>query len=346
MQSGHSAMSASVYSRAMNLPDATRIDLPARKGLGGRDEPAITLSVHEAGTGPAVVFCHGFPEFAYSWRHQVSAVSAAGFRAIAPDQRGYGRSDRPEPIEQYDLGYLTGDLVGLLDQLGIEKAVFVGHDWGGFVAWAMPVIHPDRVSGVIGVNTPYVPFPGTKIMRGLSGGDDDRIYILWFQQPGVAEGVLDRNPRILFETLMRGSVDPAVAMAQAAASGTVDMNPFRRLEEIEPTGEAILSDEEIDTYTAAFERSGFRGGVNWYRNIDRNMSLVPGIGEASLSVPCLMVTAEWDPVLRPEMAAGMPPLIPDLETVMIEKCGHWTQQEKPEELNRILTDWLGRKIAE
>ncbi|MCI0633533.1 MAG: alpha/beta hydrolase, partial [Actinobacteria bacterium] len=313
----------------------------------GSEDPGITLAVHELGEGPAVVFCHGFPELAFSWRHQLPALAAAGFRAIAPDQRGYGASDRPDAIAAYDMQHLTGDLVALLDALGIPRAVFVGHDWGGFVAWAMPVLHPERCAGVIGVNTPYLPrsaVPPTQLMRMLVGGRDERLYILWFQKPGVADDVLARDVRRVFDVLMRRAIPPEELMARHAASGELDMNPFRRLAEVELTGDPFLTRDEMDVYVRAFERTGFTGALHWYRNFDRNWETAPAVGAVKIGVPALMVTAQWDPVLRPEMAAGMPALVPDLETVMIERCGHWTQQEKPDELNRILVDWLGRRF--
>ncbi|MBW2279261.1 MAG: alpha/beta hydrolase [Deltaproteobacteria bacterium] len=324
-----------------SFPEPRRISIPERSGSLGRTIPAIDLSVHEAGDGPPVVLCHGFPELAYSWRHQVEALADAGFRAIAPDQRGYGASDSPEGVESFDLEHLTSDMAGLLDALGIERAVFAGHDWGGFVAWAMPLAYPDRTAGVIGVNTPYVPFPDTALLR-QAFPDDSKLYILWFQEPGVAESVLDRNPRLIFEKMMRGGREP---QAESGLTAMTDANPFLRIEGLEDIGAPMLSDEELDYYARGFEKSGFRGGVSWYRNIDRNRTLYPEIGTQRLELPCLMVTAEWDGALRPEMAAGMPALCADLETHMIEKCGHWTQQEKPEELNRLMVDWLGRRFA-
>lgn len=322
-----------------SFPGAGRIRLPDRTTSAGAREPGITLSVHEAGTGPAVVLCHGFPELAYSWRHQVPALAAAGFRVIAPDQRGYGGSDAPDPVEAYDLEHLTGDLVGLLDALGIDKAVFVGHDWGGFVTWAMPVMHPERAAGAIGVNTPYMAFPTTDVLR-RAFSDDERLYILWFQAPGLAEGVLDRHPRLVFEKLMRRGVPATGSMMRAGR----DANPFRRLESMEAVGPALLSDEEIDVYARAYAARGFRGPINWYRNPDRNKQLFPDVGAQTLDLPCLMITAEWDAALPPEMAAAMPELCSDLEIHMIRECGHWTQQEKPEELNRLMTDWLIRRL--
>ena len=326
----------------VDLPPARRIPLPPRTTSAGSREPGLTLSVHEAGTGPAVVLCHGFPELAYSWRHQIPALAAAGFRAVAPDQRGYGGSDAPEPVESYDLEHLTGDLVELLDTLGIDKAVFAGHDWGGFVAWAMPVLHPGRTAGVIGVNTPNIPFPTTDLLRQMFA-DEEKLYILWFQRPGVAEGVLDGHPRLVFDKLMRRGVGGRGSIGRAGREGR-DANPFRRLEAYLPVGPALLDDAEIDVYTRAFSARGFRGGINWYRNADRNRRLFPDVGTRKLGLPCLMITAEWDAALPPEMAAGMPALCPDLEMHMIPACGHWTQQEKPDELNRLLIGWLTRRF--
>jgi len=338
----------------MAFPSARSIQLPPLHLPDGTVDPGIRLSVHEAparghagSNRPAVVFSHGFPELGYSWRHQVDAVAAAGFRAMAPDQRGYGASDAPEPIAAYDIHHLCGDLVGLLDALEIEKAVFVGHDWGGFVVWAMPALHPDRVAGIVGVNTPYTPRPPIApmaMLRTMFGGHDEKMYMLWFQQPGVAEAVLDPDPALLFDKLLRTGV-PLETLAARMAGKEFDMNPFRRLAELEELGEPIGAPEDRAHYVEVFRRTGFRGGLNWYRNFDRNWETAPEVGASTVVPPCLMVTAAWDPVLRPEMASGMPLLCPDLETVQIERCGHWTQQEKPDELNRILIDWLQRRMG-
>jgi pimeloyl-ACP methyl ester carboxylesterase len=319
-----------------------RFPEPRRVGLPSAD---ITLSVHELGSGPAVVFSHGFPELAYSWRHQLPAVADAGFRAIAPDQRGYGGSSKPEPIEAYGIEELTGDLVGLLDALDIEKAVFVGHDWGGLVVWAMPLLHPQRTAGVVGLCTPYAPMPPTSMMRALVDGDDARFYICWFQKPGVAEAYLSAHVRMLFERMMRGGVPIEEVMARAFVNGKLDMNPFRRVHELESLGQPVVTPEELEHYISVFEKTGFRGGINWYRNIDRNVREHPEYGMTPIAVPCLMLTAEWDAALRPEMAAGMPLLCSDLETHMIPKAGHWAQQEYPREVNARLIDWLRRRFA-
>ena len=328
------------------FPSPRRIELPPLRLPDGRTEDGIALSVHEQGRGPTVVLCHGFPELGFSWRHQLAPLADAGFRAIAPDQRGYGASDAPAAVAAYDIHHLCGDMVGLLDGLGIERAVFVGHDWGGFVVWAMPYLHPARVAGVVGVNTPLLPrspMPPTQLFRAMVGGVDEKMYILWFQKPGVAEKVLDAEPALVFERLLRAGV-PFEEIAKHMGTD-FDMNPFRRLAELEPLGAEIVTPAEREHYSSVFAHTGFRGGINWYRNFDRNWETAPAIGAAPVRVPCLMVTAEWDPALRPEMAGGMSALCPDLETVMIRGCGHWTQQERPDELNRILVDWLRRRFA-
>ena len=329
------------------LPPPRSIRLAPFVDADGHKEDPISLSVHEGGEGPAVVLCHGFPELAYSWRNQYQPMVDAGFRVIVPDQRGYGGSDCPEGSDAYDIEHLCTDLVHLLDGLEIEKAVFVGHDWGGFVAWAMPILFPERTAGVIGVNTPYLARSPIAPTQGLSlavGGEIEKMYILWFQEPGVAEGVLDQNPRLVFEKLMRRARPIQEVMAQLGENEG-DMNPFRRLDSMPTRGEALLSEDELDFYTNAFSKSGFRGGVSWYRNFDRNWERHPEVGVRKIEHPSLMITAEWDMALQPAMAADMPTRCTDLETIMISECGHWTQQEKPEEFNELMIDWLKRRFS-
>jgi pimeloyl-ACP methyl ester carboxylesterase len=304
--------------------------------------PEVTLEVHEAGSGPAVVMCHGFPELAYSWRYQLNALAAAGFRAIAPNQRGYGGSDAPAAIDAYSLDHLCDDMARLLDALGIDQAVFAGHDWGGFVSWGMTLRHPDRCLGAIGVNTPYMAFPTTEQLRAVFK-DDEKLYILWFQQPGVAEGIMDREPRLVFEKLMRRASGPASGLL-LRGDAPIDANPFRRLAEMQPMGSPLLSEEELGVYTRAFQQSGFRGGINWYRNADKDKRVLPGLGVTKLALPCLMVTASWDGALPPQAAAGMRAFCSDLEVHELA-CGHWTQQEQPAALARVMIDWLRRRVV-
>ena len=294
--------------------------------------------------GPPLSSAMGFPELAYSWRHQLPAAAAAGFRAIAPNQRGYADSSAPPAVTDYGLTELTGDMAGLLDALKIDRAIFVGHDWGGFVAWAMPLLYPERTAGVVGVCTPYMAIPPTSVMRAMVNGKDDRMYILWFQEPGRAESVMDSKARLIFDRLMRAPLSPEESAKRMMASGELDMNPFRRIEELKPETEPIVTREELDTYVHAYEKSGFRGGINWYRNIDRNSREHPEIGVKKLDLPCLMITAEWDGALPPRMAAGMPTLCSDLEMHNIERAGHWVQQEFPDAVNEMIVDWLKRRF--
>jgi len=333
----------------------TAFPLPVHHTLSGKNSPdhpdvgMVRLAVHEAGATsarPPVVFCHGFPELAYSWRHQLPAIADAGFRAIAPDQRGYGDSTAPGPIEAYSLAHLTGDLADLLDALEIDRAIFVGHDWGGFVAWAMPVLFPERCAGVVGVCTPYTPFPTTDFLQSMFGDDPEQMYMLWFQQPGVAESVLDPRARLVFEKLTVGGVDPQrLADEGVAREQGAKFNPFIDLESLPAIGEPLLSDEELEVYASTFSRTGFRGGINWYRNIDANAAAHPEVGTAPLDLPTLMICAEWDPALPPALAAGMPAKCSDLELHTVAKAGHWVQQESPDEVNDLIVDWLTRRFS-
>ena len=304
----------------------------------------ITMAIRDEGSGPAVVLCHGFPELAYSWRHQVPALAAAGFRALAPDQRGYGATDRPPDVASYDIHHLTADLVGVLDARGIERAVFVGHDWGGLIVWHMPLLHPSRTAGVIGVNTPYLPrafAPPVAIFRQLFG---DNYYLCHFQEPGVADAGLARDPMRVFTQLMRRGVPLEESLARLAALGRMP-NMVEMVHEGTPLGMPLLDDDELRVYADTFARTGFTGGINWYRNLDRNWETTPALDNARIEVPSLMVTAEWDAVLRPELAEPMRAFVPDLEIHMIPACGHWTPQEKPAELNAVMIDWLRRRIG-
>jgi pimeloyl-ACP methyl ester carboxylesterase len=305
-----------------------------------------------------VIFCHGFPELAFSWRHQLRAFEAAGRWAIAPDQRGYGKTSRPEKVEDYDIEHLTGDLVGLMDHLGVEKAILCGHDWGGIVVWQVPLIHPDRVAGVIGLNTPFIaraPIDPIEIMRSRMG---DEMYIVHFQKPGEADAALAKDVRKAMGFFMRrpveGGANPiaqegAIGMGGTGERKAGDPSIFplvKLLEAYEPGSdprEALLTPQEMDAFVETFEETGFTGGINWYRNFTRNWRLAEGRDE-KVKVPSLMIMAEKDAVLPPSAADGMGAYVSDLEKALIKGSGHWTQQEKPEEVNRVILDWLGRRF--
>jgi pimeloyl-ACP methyl ester carboxylesterase len=320
----------------------------------------VDLAYYEAGPrqGVPIVLCHGFPELAFSWRHQIKALADAGRWVIAPDQRGYGLSSKPGQVTDYDIDHLTADLVGLLDHLGVEKAIFCGHDWGGIVVWQMPLMHPNRVAGVIGLNTPFLPRAPADpiaIMRNRFGPD---MYIVWFQNPDEPEAVLGADVDKTMRFFMR---EPA---ALAAASGGLkaltgqDSPPppeggstfaFKDLLRAwdGATGPAqILSPDELAVFVQAFQAGGFFGPVSWYRNFTRNWQRSERLPTRVDGLPCLMVTAELDAVLTPEMAEPMPHFVADLETHMVKGSGHWTQQEKPADVNRLILDWLDRRFPQ
>jgi pimeloyl-ACP methyl ester carboxylesterase len=309
----------------------------------------IDMAVYEAGPkdGVPVVMCHGFPELAYSWRHQIPALAAAGFRAIAPDQRGYGLTSRPDAISDYDMAHLTGDLAGLLDALGLKDAIFCGHDWGGLVVWQMPLFHPKRVRGVIGVNTPFLPrapIDPIVAMRTMFGED---MYIVYFQKPGVADAALAKDVGKAFRFFMRRAGMKATEYAKLPAEQR-NLALVKALEADEVSwgggGEPLLNDEEMKFFVDTYKKTGFTGGINWYRNFSRNWEKSEGM-EQKVHVPGLMVMAEDDVVLSPAMADGMEAYVPDLEKALIKDCGHWTQQEHPDELNRIMIAWLKKRFT-
>ena len=305
----------------------------------------IRMAYYEAGNGVPVVMCHGFPELAYAWRHQVPALAQAGFRAIAPDQRGYGHTDCPDAIEAYDIRNLTGDIVGLLDALKLEKAVIVGHDWGGIVAWAMPLLHPARVAGVIGVNTPFMPrAPMDPIMLMKAAYGDD-MYIVYFQTPGVADAKLAADPSKTLRFFYRKS-SMTIAEFDKLPAEQRNLAFVKSLESDEGIwpGEQLHTAEEHAFFVESFKRTGFTGGINWYRNFTRNWNTMEKV-EQKVTCPALMVMADNDIVLRPAMADGMETFVPDLEKHLIKGCGHWTQSEKPDELNLAMTSWLKRRFG-
>ncbi|MGY8635385.1 alpha/beta hydrolase [Bradyrhizobium sp. 14AA] len=317
----------------------------------------IRMGYYEAGAKsdvPPIVLCHGWPEIAFSWRHQIKALSEAGLRVIAPDQRGYGATDRPESVESYDLEHLTADLVGLLDHLEIDKAIFVGHDWGGFVVWQMPLRHPTRVAGVVGVNTPHTaraPADPIGLMRKRFG---DQMYIVQFQDPARGpDQIFASRVEQTFDCFMRKPMPrkaPATAETATAGIGASTKHHLafpqmvaaydRRNDPRAP----ILTAEEMQVFVDTFSQTGFTGGINWYRNMTRNWERSSEV-DHTVRVPSLMIMAENDEVLPPSAADGMEKLIPDLEKYLVKGSGHWTQQEKPEEVSAKLIEWRRRRFG-
>ncbi len=312
----------------------------------------IRMHIAEQGKGPLVLLCHGFPEIWYSWRYQLSALAAAGYHVVAPDQRGYGQTDRPDPVEAYTVLHLVGDMVGLLDALNEEQAIIVGHDWGANVAWHAALMRPDRFPAVIVLSIPYTPrspahgphatVRPTEAMRRMVG--DHFFYQLYFQQTGIAEAELERDVRATMRRVLY------------AASG--DASPSERWQPILPdpnagmltlTGDPEtlpdwLTEADIDFYTAEFQRTGFRGGLNWYRNFDRNWELLAPYSGAKIMQHTLFIWGDSDPVFEiPGVRARlerMPNFIPNLREVSLAGCGHWVQQERATEVNEAMIAFL------
>ena len=276
----------------------------------------VDLAVAEAGEGEPVVFVHGFPELAYSWRYQLPALAEAGYRAVAYDQRGYGRSAQPANIEAYTLSQLVKDLMNLADALGLDQFHLVGHDWGSIVSWTAAVLHPERLLTLTSLNVPYRGWCcGFPTLDRIEAELRDRFdYVLTFQPEGVVEEHFAADP----ERWLR-RVYTSVALDQA-----------------------FLDGDDFAVYLAAFTRNGISGPLNYYRNIDRNAAEYADYASAAINVPTLMITADRDPVLPARLADGMDRWIADLEVRPVAESGHWTQQEQPERVNRHLIDFLGQ----
>jgi pimeloyl-ACP methyl ester carboxylesterase len=331
------------------------------------DVNGVRMAYYEVGprgVGTPVVFCHGFPELAYSWRHQLKAMAAAGRWAIAPDQRGYGLTVGPAEVDAYDMEHLTADLIGLLDHVGAGKAVWCGHDWGGIVVWQMPLRYPDRTAGVIGLNTPFMrrpPADPLAIMRARMG---DEMYIVHFQKPGEADAILGADARKTMNFFMRRPMPTAPApegaplgeisgtgskgFATARKPGDPSVFPLVRMveaysPEFDPRPK-FLTDAEFDVFAETFQRTGFTGGINWYRNFTRNWERSADLPNEIHDTPALMVMAEMDAVLPPSAADGMEDYVKGLEKKLVAGSGHWTQQEEPEQTNAILLGWLDEKF--
>jgi len=314
------------------MSEITRRDIKAN---------GIRMHVAEAGEGPLVVMLHGFPEGWYSWRHQLAALSEAGFHAVAPDQRGYGRTDRPPEVEKYSMMHLVGDVIGLLDALEESQAVVVGHDWGAPVAWNTALWRPDRVSGVVGLSVPFRRRgrrPPLDVYREVLG---ERFYQIYFQDPGVAERELEADVRhTLLQVLWGASGEaPSVydGMVQeeglVASFGAPDRLP------------AWLREGDLDNFVKQFESTGFAGGLNWYRNINRNWELSAAWQGALVTSPALHMVGDRDLVYHfpggREAANNLKTAVPNLmQTVVLEGCGHWIQQERPAEVNSTLLEFV------
>jgi pimeloyl-ACP methyl ester carboxylesterase len=304
----------------------------------------INLHIAESGEGPLVLLIHGFPELWYAWRHQLPALADAGYHGVAPDIRGYGDSDTPHDVEAYRMREMVADFVGILDALGEEQAVIVGQDWGAMMTWTAAALRPDRFRAVVGMSVPYLPrgpMPPLQIMNALFA--DKFFYMLYFQEEGVAEAE--------FEADIRGSLLKFMYFAsgdfrdgEAAAINMMNRPKDSKLFDGVDSPDRLpgwLTEEDLDTFTAAFEKTGFRGGINRYRNMDRDWEEIPELAGARIEQPALFIVGEKDGVRSFAPMDPMKELVTDLrKLVILPGCGHWTQQERPNEVNAELIEFL------
>ena len=305
----------------------------------------IRMRIAEMGDeGPLVLLAHGWPESWYSWRHQLPALARAGYRVVAPDMRGYGETDAPEAVEDYDIEQLADDMVGIIDEIGVEQAVIVGHDWGAIVAWNSVLLHPSRFSGLVAMSVPYGGrAPQSPIESWQARFGDNFYYILYHQEPGVAEAEYDADPFGLLSRLYLSPDSPRdppeVTDPLRFAGGWIKRLGAPREQP------AWLTEADLDYYVSQFEQAGFRGGVNYYRNFHRNWEITPQLAEALVTVPTRFIAGERDVVIggatTEMLTASMSRVVPDLRgVVLVPNAGHWVQQEVPEETNAAILEFL------
>lgn len=298
----------------------------------------------ECGTGPLVLFCHGWPESWYSWRHQMLHLSAAGYRCVAPDMRGYGGTEAPEEIERYTILDLVGDMAALVRELGETQAVVVGHDWGAPVAWHCALLRPDMFRAVAGLSVPWAVRGKIDLISSLHKQGITRFYMQYFQQPGVAEAEFEQDVRTSLRRIYftgGGEMDKSgKGFAVLPETGGFLVNT------VDP--ESLphwLSEADLDWFAGEFTRAGFRGGLNWYRNLARNWRLTAPWHGCPITQPSLFIAGSRDGVLRfpasMQQIEAFPRTLPGIRGChILEGPGHWVQQERPDEVNRLLLDFL------
>lgn len=303
----------------------------------------IAMRVAEQGSGPLVLFCHGWPESWYSWRHQLAALSAAGYRAVAPDMRGYGGTDAPADVEKYTLLHLVGDMVDLVDALGEREAVIVGHDWGAPVAWNSALLRPDVFRAVVGMSVPFTPPARTDLLSALEKLGITTFYMQYFQQPGVAEAEFERDVE---QSIRRIHFSGSGDAPERATFGMVEPGKGFLGSTVDPqTLPAWLSAEDVAYYAGEFRRAGFRGGLNWYRNLRRSAELMAPWRGCVLRQPSMFVAGSRDGVLRFPASKKQIDAFPSTLTGLrgchiLEGAGHWIQRERAAQVNELLLGFL------
>jgi len=319
----------------------TRIDAAVFAEPSFIDTNGIRMAVYEQGSGAPVILLHGFPELAFSWRYQLPALAAAGFRAIAPDQRGYGRTDVPGKLRDYRIEELIADIHGLLDAMQLESASFAGHDWGSLLLWQMAMRAPERIDRMVILNIPHyprLPVDPIQVMRERFGND---FYIVNFQDSDEADKAFAADPAHFFDVMMRRGQISREQFDQLP-DDRKSLSLLQVMARRQSSGEPLLTDAERDYYAAAFGRTGFTGPINWYRNWTLNWETQAEFDQR-VDIPTLFIGAADDVVVSLEHIEAMKPLVDDLEIHMLENCGHWSQQERPDEVNSLMIDWLRRR---
>jgi pimeloyl-ACP methyl ester carboxylesterase len=318
---------------------------------GGVDESAlrmfdingIRMRACCQGEGHLVVLCHGFPESWYSWRHQIMALAAAGYRVVAPDMRGYGGTDAPREPDAYTLLHHVGDMVALVKALGESRAVIVGHDWGAPVAWHAAMLRPDLFRAVAGLSVPFYSPAGIDLLSALEAKGVHTFYMQYFQQAGVAEAELeadvDASIRRMYFSMSGEGPEHTICGVLAPGAGILDatIDP--------PSLPPWLTAADCAYVAGEFRRTGFRGGLNWYRSIRRNTELLAPWRGCGIAQPSLFIAGERDDVLAAPGAAAQVARLPSLLTGLrgshiLSRSGHWIQQERAEEVNRLLLAFL------
>lgn len=314
------------------MPEHTDFPTPTMLPVNG-----IELEVFEAGReniGNPIILCHGWPELAYSWRYQIPALVKAGYHVIIPNQRGYGNSSCPKEVTRYDIDHLTADLVALLDHYGYQNAIFCGHDWGANLVWCLALLHPDRVTKIISLALPYqvrTEVPWIEFLETCFG--PDHYFVHFNRQPGVAEAVMDKNVSRFFRNFFRkeiGQMPPAPGMMM-----------INLALENEPSGSPLMTGEELAVFVAAFEKTGFKSSIDWYRNLDRNWQILADI-DPVIQHPSLMIYGDQDLIPK---SATLRDYVPNVGQVSLD-CGHWIQQEKPDETTHVILNWLAKQKAQ
>lgn len=310
----------------------------------------IRMAVYEKGRGMPVIFCHGFPELAYSWRHQLDSVAAAGFHAIAPDLRGFGSTDKPRPVDAYAATEICDDLIGMMDSMGLEKAIFCGHDWGQFIADTMLLLYPERCAGLIDIGAPHTYRPKTLPAPHWQGENlvDKAAYNAFMQQPGIPEKLLNSHVRDFFTTFFRRDYFTSDNLRQLPVT-----SPERRLDlpallQNNDTNKPLfVSAQDLDVYVSTYEKTGFDGGINWYKAMDKSWREIQKRKlHWGVNVPYLYLWPAQDPINIFGLKLGLEDYIANLEMHSVKNSGHFVIEESPEQVSQYILRWLGKNFMD